>query len=55
VEDTIDLDRGDRGTRDRAQQGAAQRVAQGVAEARLQRLDDEAAVDLAGVGLDAWT
>ena len=41
VQDAVDADAGDRGTRDRGEQGAAQRVAERVAEARLEGLDDE--------------
>src|SRR3954470_16843628 len=46
VEDAVDLDARDRGTRDGAEQGATQRVAERVAEARLQRLDDEPRTEL---------
>jgi hypothetical protein len=42
VEDSVDADRRDGGTRDAREQGAAEGVAERVAEARLERLDDEA-------------
>ena len=46
VENAVDLDRGDRRTRDRGEQGAAKRVAQRVTEARLEGLDHEAGAEL---------
>jgi hypothetical protein len=42
VQHTVDADAGDRRAGDARQQGATQGVAEGVAEARLERLDDEA-------------
>jgi len=47
VQHAVDADAGDRGTGNRGEQAATQRVADRVAEARLQRLDDEAAAELA--------
>jgi hypothetical protein len=46
VQDGVDLDARDRGTRDGRQQGATQRVAERVAEAGLERLDDESRTEL---------
>lgn len=46
VQDTVDTDAGDSGTRDRGEERAAQGVAERVAEARLQRLDDEPRAEL---------
>src|SRR3546814_7196653 len=41
VEDGVDLDAGDRGTRDGAEERTTERVAERVAEAGLEGLDDE--------------
>ena len=46
VEDVVDLDARDRGTRDRAEERTAERVAQRVAEAGLQGLDHEPRAEL---------
>jgi hypothetical protein len=44
--DTLDLYRGNRGTRNTGEQGAAERVTERVPETRFQRFDDDSGTDI---------